>query len=168
NSVVLFAPVTFGPMGIIERVAKASDKLYDRMRSGDSVSVAEAEPTGSIDDLKGHKYCVLVSYRKNGQPMPSPLWFGVADGKLYFQTSATGYKVKRITNNPDVRVAPCTSRGKPLGPPFLGKARVVPDSEAPIAERAIKSNYGLSRRIYTVFTGSVDSAYVEVTPTSAG
>ena len=155
-------------MGLIDRIAKASDKFYDRMRSGDADSVADAAPTGSIDDLKDRKYCVLVSYRKNGQPMPSPLWFGVADGKLYFQTSATGYKVKRINNNPDVRVAACTSRGKPLGAPFLGKARVVQDSEAPMAERAIKSNYGLSRRIYTVFTGRVDSAYVEVTPTSAG
>ena len=61
-------------MGLIDRIAKASDKFYDRMRSGDADSVADAAPTGSIDDLKGRKYCVLVSYRKNGQPMPSPLW----------------------------------------------------------------------------------------------
>jgi uncharacterized protein len=155
-------------VGLIDRIAKASDRFYDRTRSSDADSVADAEPTGTIDDLKGRKYCVLVSYRKNGQPMPSPLWFGVADGKLYFQTSRTGFKVKRINNNPDVRVAPCTTRGKPLGPPFLGKARVVPDADGPTAERALKSNYGLGRRIYTMFTGSVDSVYVEVTPTSGG
>ena len=155
-------------MGLIDRIAKASDKFYDRMRSGDADSVADAAPTGSIDDLKDRKYCVLVSYRKNGQPMPSPLWFGVADGKLYFQTSATGYKVKRIANNPEVRVAPCNSRGKPLGPPFLGKARIVPESEAPAAERALQSNYGAGRRVFTAFTGDVDSVYVEVTPTTAG
>ena len=99
--------------------------------------------------------------------MPSPLWFGVAGGKLYFQTSPDGFKVKRINNNPDVRVAPCTSRGKPTGPPFLGKARVLPDADAPLAERALESNYGLGRRIYTVFSGSVDSVYVEVTPTTS-
>src|SRR5438270_11678902 len=151
-------------MGIIERVAKASDKFYDRMRSGDSANVADAEPTGSIVDLRGHKYCVLVSYRKNGQPMPSPLWFGVADGKLYFQTSRDGFKIKRIKNNPEVRVAPCTSRGKPVGPPFVGKARVVPDADASVAERAVQSNYGIGRKIYTLFSGSVDSVYVEVTP----
>jgi len=152
-------------MGIIERVAKASDKFYDRMRSGDAARIADADPTGSIDDLKGHKYCVLVSYRKNGQPMPSPLWFGVADGKLYFNTSATGFKVKRIANNPEVRVAPCTTRGKPLGPPFVGRARLVPESEAPAAERALQSNYGLGRRIYTLPAGRVETVYVEVTPT---
>src|SRR3954466_1036285 len=155
-------------MGLIDRLAKASDKFYDRMRSADADSVADADPTGSIDDLKGRKYCVLVSYRKNGQAMPSPLWFGTADGRLYFQTSPDGFKVKRIRNNPEVRVAPCTSRGKPVGPPFTGKARVLMDAEGPTAERALKSNYGLGRRIYSVFTGSVDSVYVEVTPTSAG
>ena len=145
-------------MGIMQRLAKASDRFYDRMRTADADSVADTEPTGTIGDLKGRKYCVLVSYRKNGQPMPSPLWFGVADGKLYFQTSATGYKVKRITNNPEVRVAPCTSRGKPLGPPFLGKARVLPDSEGPTAERALRSNYGVGRRVFTAFTVSETSS----------
>jgi hypothetical protein len=152
-------------MGIAERLAKASDKFYDRMRHADASSVADADPTGSIADLKGHKYCVLVSYRKNGQPIPSPLWFGVADGKVYFLTSPDGYKAKRIRNNPDVRVAPCDSRGKPKGPPFLGKARLLPDSEVPTAERAIQSNYGIGRRMYTAFSRKVPTVYVEVTPT---
>ena len=150
----------------MERIAKATDKFYDRMRSGAADSVADAEPTGSIDDLRGHKYCVLVSYRKNGEPIPSPLWFGVADGKLYFQTSPDGFKVKRITNNPEVRVAPCDSRGKPKGPPFVGKARLVPENEAPAAERALQSNYGVGRKVYTSFSDKVPNVYVEVTPTT--
>lgn len=153
-------------MGIIERIAKASDKFYDRMRSADANSVADAEPTGTINDLEGHKYCVLVSYRRNGQPMPSPLWFGTADGKVYFQTSPDGYKVKRIRNNPEVRVAPCDSRGKPKAPPFVGKARVLPEGETAAAERAIQSNYGVGRRMYTAFSDRVPNVYVEVTPTT--
>ncbi|MBV8981967.1 MAG: PPOX class F420-dependent oxidoreductase [Acidimicrobiia bacterium] len=151
-------------MGMMSRLAKASDRFYDRMRSADASTVADARPTGSIDDLEGRKYCVLVSYRKNGQPMPSPLWFGVADRKLYFHTSPDGYKVKRIRNNPEVLVAPCDSRGKPLGPPFTGKARIVADAEADTAERALKSNYGIGRRIYTALGRSVPAVYVEVTP----
>ena len=152
-------------MGLIERIAKASDKFYDRIRSGDAAGAADAEASGSVEDLKGHKYCLVVSYRKNGQAVPSPVWFGIADGKLYFNTSTTGYKVKRIRNNPEVRVAPCTTRGKPLGPPFVGRARLVPESEAPAAERAVQSNYGFGRRIYTLPASRVDTVYVEVTPT---
>jgi hypothetical protein len=151
-------------MGLVDRLAKASDKFYDRMRVDEAATAADAEPTGRLEDLKGHKYCVLVSYRKNGQPIPSPVWFGVADGKVYFLTSPDGFKVKRIRNNPDVRVAPCTSRGKPDGPPFIGKARVLPDREVPTAERALQSNYGLGRRIYQAFSRKVPTVYVEVTP----
>jgi PPOX class probable F420-dependent enzyme len=153
-------------MGLMDRVAKASDKFYDRMRSDEAGSVAEADPTGRIDDLKGHKYCVLVSYRKNGQPMPSPVWFGVAGGKVYFLTSPDGFKAKRIRNNPEVRVAPCTNRGKPVGPPFIGKARLLPDEEAAAADRAIQSNYGIGRKIYTALSGNAETVYVEVTPTT--
>ncbi|MBV9412601.1 MAG: PPOX class F420-dependent oxidoreductase [Acidimicrobiia bacterium] len=152
-------------MGIMERMAKASDKFYDRMRHADASSVADAEPTGNIDDLKGRKYCVVVSYRKNGQAMPSPVWFGTGSGKVYFLTSPDGYKVKRMRNNPEVRVAPCDSRGKPLGPPFVGKARVLSDDEAPAAERVLQSNYGIGRRIYSAFSARVPTVCVEVTPT---
>ena len=148
----------------MQKVAKASDRFYDRMRSDEADGVADTEPTGSIDDLKGRKYCVLVSYRKNGQPIPSPLWFGVANGKVYFHTSPDGYKVKRIRNNPAVLVAPCDTRGKPLGPPFSGEARVVDSAEEAVAERAIKANYGIGRRIYEGLGRSVPSVYVEVTP----
>ena len=152
-------------MGIMKKITDASDKFYDRMRHDDAGSVADADPTGKLDDLKGRKYCVVVSYRKSGQAMPSPVWFGTADGKVYFQTNPDGYKVKRIRNNPEVRVAPCDSRGKPLGAPFIGKARVVADDEAPAAERALQSNYGIGRRIYTAFSNRAPSVYVEVTPT---
>jgi PPOX class probable F420-dependent enzyme len=151
-------------MGMVERLAWASDRFYDRIRSGNAASAADAEPTGTIDDLRGHKYCLVLSYRKNGQPIPSPVWFGTADGKLYFNSGASGYKVKRIANNPEVRVAPCTIRGKPLGPPFVGRARLVPEADAPAAERAVQSNYGLGRRMYTAMGDSVETVFVEVTP----
>src|SRR5438874_12490748 len=154
-------------MGLADRLAKMSDRFYDRMRSAKAARIADQEPTGRLEDLKGHKYCLLVSYRKNGQPMPSPLWFGTGNGKLYFQTSPTGYKVKRIERNAEVRVAPCTSRGKPLGPPFVGRARVLPDSEGAEAERWLQANYGLGRRLYSLFGNRVESVYVEVTPTPA-
>jgi len=151
-------------MGLTDRLAKASDKFYDRMRSDAADSVADAEPTGSIDDLKGRKYCVLVSYRKNGQPVPSPLWFGVWHGKLYFHSG--GYKLTRIERNPQVRVAPSNFRGRPLGPPLLGSARLlVETAETEEAEAAIQANYGIERRAYYRLSRQRDlGRYIEVTP----
>ena len=154
-------------MKLVERLAKASDRMYDRMRSPKAVDIAEADPTGSIDDLRGHKYCVLVSYKKNGEPVPSPLWFGTGNGKLYFHTGVTTAKLKRIGRNNEVRVAAATTRGRPLGSPFVGRARVLSPGEEAEAERCLQVNYGLGRRIYTLLGRQVDSLYVEVTPTAA-
>jgi PPOX class probable F420-dependent enzyme len=152
-------------MGLAERLAKASDRMFDRMRSPKAMDIASASATGKLDDLKGRKYCLLVSYRKNGDPMPSPLWFGTGNGKLYFHTAAYSAKVKRIRKNPEVRVAPANNRGVPRGAPFVGQARILGGDETAEAERAIQANYGAGRRIYTKVGGDrVDSVYVEVTP----
>ena len=154
-------------MSFMEKVAAASNRFYDRMRSGKADDAATAEPTGSVDDLAGHKYCVLITYRRNGDPIPSPLWFGVHDGRVYFHTGADSMKVRRIRNNPEVRIAPSTQRGRPKGAPFVGKARVMDPSEDEDANRWIQANYGLLRRMYEGAIGdSVDSVHVEVTPTS--
>jgi PPOX class probable F420-dependent enzyme len=152
-------------VSLLERVAHASDRFYDRMRSSRANEVAAAPATGSLDDLRGRKYCVIVTYKKNGDPVPAPVWFGTGSGKLYFQTGATTTKVKRIARNPEVRVAPATTRGRPLGPPFLGTARVVPPDEEAEAERCLQANYGLGRRLYMVPGRRLDNVYIEVTPT---
>ena len=97
--------------------------------------------------------------------MPTPLWFGLSDGKAYFRTYADAHKIKRIRNNPDVLIGPCDPRGKPKGPMTTARARVVSEAEAAAAERAVQSNYGLMRRIYKAgYSGRVEDAYVEVTP----
>ena len=68
-------------------------------------------------------------------------------------------------------VAPCTVRGKPLGPSIEATARVVGPDEKDHAETSIQSNFGLGRRLYESAADSVgaDEAYVEVVPaTTAG
>ena len=155
-------------MSLVERLARASDRFYDRMRSPHARDVAKADPMGSLESLRGHKYCVLVTYKRSGEPVPSPLWFGTGNGKLYFQTGATAAKVKRINRNPEVRVAPATSRGRPLAAPFVGAARVVPPDEEAEAEHWMRANYGLGRRVYSLFSDRVVNVYVEVTPTPPG
>src|SRR5712692_2758980 len=99
----------------LERIAAIENRMLDRARSPEAARVAETAPTGKIDDLRGHKYCVLVSYRKSGKAIPSPLWFGVGERKVFVHTG--GAKVKRIERNPRVLVAPSTFRGRPLGAP---------------------------------------------------
>ena len=49
--------------------------------------------------------------------------------KLYVMTRSDMGKIKRIRNNPQVRVAPCTIRGKVTGPELLRIARILPPAE---------------------------------------
>ena len=73
-------------------------------------------------------------------------------------------KVKRIRNDPRVRIAPSTFRGKPLGPPLEGRARIVPEAQEEEAERVIAANYGRFRKIYEGMPSGAELVYVEIEP----
>ena len=152
------------------RRLESQNRFYDRLRSRAaqrSVSEAPADDA-TFDSLRGHKYALLVTFKRSGEGVPTPVWFGLdEEGRMYARTGRDVAKVRRIRNNPRVRVAPCTVRGKPLGPPVEGTARVVSAEEEEHAEEALKSNYGLGRRFYESVgdaVGGVDAAYLEVMP----
>jgi PPOX class probable F420-dependent enzyme len=153
------------------RRLELQNRFYDRLRTRAAHRAVEAPAaSGGFESLRGHKYCLVVTFKRDGSGVPTPVWFGLDDdGRLYFRTGADVAKVRRIRVNPRVRVAPCTVRGKPLGPPVEGTARVAGPAEKDHAERAIQSNYGLGRRLYESAADAVggEEAYVEVTPSAA-
>jgi len=63
--------------------------------------------------FEGEKVISLETYRRNGQPVRTPVWFLKEDEILYVHTDDSTGKVKRIRRNPRVRVAPSHFRGKP-------------------------------------------------------
>jgi PPOX class probable F420-dependent enzyme len=93
------------------------------------------------------KYLNLESYRRNGQGVRTPLWFVEADGALYFYTVAHSYKVKRIRNNPSVRVAPCDMRGDVKGEWVNATARRLDEAESRRANELLNRKYGWAKRI---------------------
>ena len=148
---------------VTERMERVSGRFYDAIRSGKARD-AEAVASG-FGHLDGHKYALLVTYRRSGEGVPTPVWFGVDDaGHLYCRTGKLAAKAKRIRNNPDVKVAPCTVRGVPRGAYARGTARIVPEAEHEHAERTIQSNYGTFRKIYEGSAGSMEAFYIEVVP----
>jgi uncharacterized protein len=97
--------------------------------------------------LEGARYLSLVTYRRSGDPVATPVWFAAHEGILYVHT--LGGKVKRIRHTPSVSLAPCTMGGRVTGPTVAGLARVVEDrAEAAAAEVALAAKYGIIRRIY--------------------
>jgi PPOX class probable F420-dependent enzyme len=147
--------------------SRVTDFVYTRMRHKDAWSVSDAEPVTGFASLADHKYALLVTYRRDGRGVPTPVWFGCDErDRVYFDTEEAAGKVKRIRNNPQVRLAPCDLRGKPLGPPAVGVARILDRDDAEHAEHTIAANYGLGRRLYQGASERlpVSIAYVEVQP----
>src|ERR1700739_1004890 len=95
--------------------------------------------------IQAQKYISLTTFRKNGAGVPTPVWFGEENGKLYVMTRSDMGKTKRIRNNPKVQVAPSTIRGKVTGEQFPASARILPLDEHKSARAAINRKYWMAR-----------------------
>jgi hypothetical protein len=95
--------------------------------------------------IRGQKYISLTTFRKNGVAVPTPVWFGEEAGKLYVMTRSDMGKTKRVRNNPEVRVAPCTIRGKLTGAEFAASARLLPPEDHAHARQTINRKYWQAR-----------------------
>jgi len=104
-------------------------------------------PTDYFPALQGHQYMNLVTFRKTGVGVKTPVWFVLDGNRLVMYTLSTSGKVKRIRNNPRVQVGPSDARGNPLGESVEAQARFLQGEEATRAEKMISKKYGL---IYTL------------------
>jgi PPOX class probable F420-dependent enzyme len=153
---------------VAERIAQLraiETRLYSHLRHRDAaVRDGDAFVAWDPRPLAGHKYGALVTYRRDGTPVATPMWIGPAAGSVYVRSAASDGKIKRIRRNPSVLLAACTPRGKPLGPWMRGTARILDASEEPRAEAALRANVGVERRIYRfVRQPWLDAAYIEIT-----
>ena len=111
--------------------------------------------------IHGQRYISLATFRKTGTAVPTPVWFAEEDDKLYVMTNSKLGKVKRIRNNPNVKIAPCGIRGKITGPEFPATARLLPAEQGERARRAIRAKYWLAR---LPFIWRNSDTYIEISP----
>ena len=96
-------------------------------------------------EIRNQKYLSLKTFRNSGVGVPTPVWFGEEKGKLYVMTRHDMGKAKRIRNNPQVKVAPCTIRGSVTGPEFAAVARILPPEDHVRARATINRKYWMAR-----------------------
>ncbi len=99
----------------------------------------------------GQKYISLETMRKSGQTVATPVWFAEADDVLYAYSVAETGKVKRIRNNPRVRIAPCDMRGKLRGAWVVASARLLDGEEARRANDLLNQKYGWQKHTLDFF-----------------
>lgn len=133
-----------------------------RHRAAESVADAPAGASG-LEALREHDYCVVVTYRRDRTPVATPVWFALDGERLLFESDRDSGKVRRIARDPAVRVAPASSRGRPLGPPVDAVATILPPERGEAAEALLLEKYGRTRRIaQRMRPASPGPAYVEV------
>lgn len=91
------------------------------------------------------KYLSLTSYRRDGTPVATPVWFVTENGRLLVSTDTGSYKVRRIRRNPVVSIAACTASGRLRGEPVEAQAEILPDSDGPHVDELMKRKYRVDR-----------------------
>jgi PPOX class probable F420-dependent enzyme len=155
-------------MSAFERVARFGDRVFDRLRHRGAFAITDDRAIdGGFDSLRDHKYAVLVTFRRNGETVPSPVWFGIDDhGTAYVRTGAHAGKLKRLHHDDRVLLAPSSLRGRPKGQAVRGKGRILAREEWPHAEEALADAYGALRRMEGRALGGREDmvAYIAITP----
>jgi len=96
--------------------------------------------------LQDHRYILLITFRKNGKAVPTPVWFVEMDGKLYVFTGGQTGKAKRVRATGRALVAPSDARGNPLGDPIPMRARIVREEDLiRRADALYRQRYGFLR-----------------------
>jgi uncharacterized protein len=80
---------------------------------------------------------LLTTYRRNGEPVATPVSIAVWAGAVYFVTPATSGKARRLAAGPGVTLAPAAVRGTVTGPATHGLARLLNRAERKRVRRLV-------------------------------
>jgi uncharacterized protein len=97
----------------------------------------------SFAELSPARYAMLRSFRRDGTPVDTPIWFALDGGELLFRTKK-GPKTKRLSARSDVELAACDYRGRvlPGATSVAGRATVLSGVAAERANRLLHRRYG--------------------------
>ena len=146
------------------------------------LSGCEKLMTDPIAQFAHAKYLSLGTFRKNGLSVPTPVWFAQGTKSqlhdtlwrvgmdhpepsfaalsqepeqgivFYIYSASDAGKVKRIRNNPKVRVAPCDIRGNLRGEWVDAHARFCEPEEAEHGQSLLRKKYGWMKRLGDFFS----------------
>src|SRR6185312_1355076 len=89
------------------------------------------------------RYALLRSFRRDGKPVDTPIWFAFDGDAVLFRTKV-GPKTKRLAARPDVELVACDYRGqvRPGATTVPGRATVLSGADADRGNRLLHQRYG--------------------------
>ncbi|QIV84677.1 PPOX class F420-dependent oxidoreductase [Mycolicibacterium frederiksbergense] len=94
-----------------------------------------------IATLSRSRYAVLRTYRRDGTPVDTPIWF-VIEGRTALFRTKIGPKTRRLQARGDVQFTACDHRGIPQGAAVPGRARMLSGDAAQQGNTALHRRYG--------------------------
>ena len=120
--------------------------------------------------LYPHQFILLTTFRRDGTPVRTTVWFADDNGRLYVTTGSGAGKIKRIHNNGRVLLTPSDARGTTLGQPEIeARAREVTPAEHEQAHAALERKYGEQFRqvLSSPMSQQMSRTYIEIVPAQA-
>lgn len=106
----------------------------------------------NTQQFENESYLNLETYRKDNQPIITPVWFILKDNDIFVVTKEKTGKVKRIRNNSAVRVVPCNYRGVSKGTWVHGAGRFVDSQEKREILKMRGKKYGIKANIASLLS----------------
>jgi PPOX class probable F420-dependent enzyme len=139
------------------------------------MTVVERETRARSLGVPG-KYLGLTTYRSDGSPVSTPVWFVEEDGRLFVITGADSYKARRLRRNPACMVGPCTARGVPTGDAVPAEAEFLEADDRAHVDELMAAKYRTDRililpvyrlvmRLRGTPVSGAESAYLVIRPT---
>ena len=101
----------------------------------------------NLEEIESEKCISLETYRKNNEPVRTPVWFVIKNDLIYVVTRDQTGKVKRLRNNQQVKIATCNFKGKIKGQWISGTAKILTEDETKDAVKWREKKYGLMAKI---------------------
>ena len=94
-----------------------------------------------IAALARERYISLTTYRRDGRPVSTPVWFALDGDNILVWTDRIAGKAKRVRATGRAAVAPCDARGKTKAAAIDAHARVLPPDDFDRANRLLTQKY---------------------------
>ncbi|GAA1208552.1 PPOX class F420-dependent oxidoreductase [Pseudonocardia alaniniphila] len=104
-----------------------------------------------FEPFVGQKTILLTTFKRDGTPVGTAVSIAVEGDRAFVRTYDAAGKAKRMRNNPEVEIAPCTMKGTPIGPAMHARARLLTGEDAVRAARALAGKYPFLHRALVPF-----------------
>jgi PPOX class probable F420-dependent enzyme len=104
------------------------------------------------DAVPSARYLLLTTYRRDGRPVATPVWFAHHESRIVVWTDARSGKVRRIRATSRVTLRTCTMRGKPTSTAVEATATILPPCDVEASRDALSRRYAFVIRLYRLAT----------------